>query len=349
MRNAIPNTFGLSTEEINEMPEYVRNYKCNDYYEKGEPFCEIEKYSRDICEDRQGKAPWHPGIKTHAMVGHALALFLIENLLAALEELAKMDLDYEGAGQFLKKLLRQEKKTYKNKIKTINFDGYAEKLYAWDEAIDKKIDFDPSLFFTGKSMCHTARIPSQTRYLGYLTNTDKVGGPAPFGKETFEAGVEEKEAMSDLDEMQLVWMDDKMHQADCPVAVNIDHKDSFYSTGDNWNALTFPNEAERRAYNYDLGELEGIVVIVFTSCEWGECEDGYIGPEDFNGDNKKWELRINGLPVTRLVDIGHKAFLAMGDNKHGVRFPPSDNDNYKFEIKVDDPSNHVKVSSFIVY
>jgi hypothetical protein len=62
MRNAIPNTFGLSTEEINEMPEYVRNYKCNDYYEKGEPFCEIEKYSRDICEDRQGKAPWHPGM-----------------------------------------------------------------------------------------------------------------------------------------------------------------------------------------------------------------------------------------------------------------------------------------------
>jgi hypothetical protein len=121
------------------------------------------------------------------MVGHALALFLIENLLAALDELAKMDLDYEGAEQFRKKLLRQENKTYKNKIKTINFDGYAEKLYAWDEEVEKKIDFDPSLFFTGKSMCHTARIPSQTRYLGYLTNTDKVGGPAPFGQETVSA------------------------------------------------------------------------------------------------------------------------------------------------------------------
>jgi hypothetical protein len=62
MREGIPDSFGLSTDEINAMPEYVRNYKCNDVIEKGEPFCEIEKYSRDICEDRQGKAPWHPGM-----------------------------------------------------------------------------------------------------------------------------------------------------------------------------------------------------------------------------------------------------------------------------------------------
>ena len=62
MREGIPDSFGLSTDEINAMPEYVRNYKCNDVIEKGEPFCEIEKYSRDICVDRQGKAPWHPGM-----------------------------------------------------------------------------------------------------------------------------------------------------------------------------------------------------------------------------------------------------------------------------------------------
>jgi len=62
MRKAIPDTFGLSKNEINAMPEYVRNYKCDDVIEKGEPFCLDEKYSRDVCEDRQGKAPWHPGM-----------------------------------------------------------------------------------------------------------------------------------------------------------------------------------------------------------------------------------------------------------------------------------------------
>ena len=62
MRKGIPDTFGLSTDEINAMPEYVRNFKCNGVIEKGEPFCEAEKYSNDICVNREGKAPWHPGM-----------------------------------------------------------------------------------------------------------------------------------------------------------------------------------------------------------------------------------------------------------------------------------------------
>ncbi len=62
MRKGIPDTFGLSTDEISAMPKYVRNYKCNGDIEKGEPFCETEKYSTEICPDRQGKAPWHPGM-----------------------------------------------------------------------------------------------------------------------------------------------------------------------------------------------------------------------------------------------------------------------------------------------
>ena len=62
MRKEIPDTFGLSEDEINAMPEYVRNFKCNGVIEKGEPFCKIEKYTSYICEDRRGKAPWHPGM-----------------------------------------------------------------------------------------------------------------------------------------------------------------------------------------------------------------------------------------------------------------------------------------------
>ena len=53
---------------------------------------------------------------------------------------------------------------------------------------------EPSLFFKGRSMCHTARLPSQSRYLGYLTDTDKVGKQAPYGQETYEVGIEKKVA-----------------------------------------------------------------------------------------------------------------------------------------------------------
>lgn len=145
--------------------------------------------------------------------------------------------------------------------------------------------------------------------------------------------------------MQLVWTDDKMHEHNCEVPVNIDHKDSFFSTGNGWNSLTFPNEAERSAYNYNPKELKGIVVLVFVKCDWGKCEEAYLGPKDLS-DNQ-YEMKINGIPVEKLLNIQHDALVAK--HKDGINFPPSANNDYKFEIKVNDPSKHVKISSFIVY
>ena len=160
-------------------------------------------------------------------------------------------------------------------------------------------------------------------------------------------GVEEKEASMNLDMMQLVWTDEKLHQFDCPVVVNADHKDSFLSIGDGWNELSIPNKAERKAYNYNMKELHGIVVIVFTYCRKNRCEEGDIRSRDFHGNAKKWEMKINGVPVERLVDIDNDAFIAA--SKDGINFPLSRDDDYKIEIRVLHPSHHVKISSFIVY
>lgn len=158
-------------------------------------------------------------------------------------------------------------------------------------------------------------------------------------------GVEQNEVPGDDSApMQLVWTDDDMHQ-DCPVAVNVDHKDSFLSKGNGWHTLVFPNEAERRAYDYNPEELKGNVIIVFTKCDWNECEEAYLGPKEFK---KGWKMKINGSPVTKLLDIGHDAFVAKHND--GFEFLPSVDNDYKFEIKVmGDESKYVKVSSFIVY
>ena len=147
--------------------------------------------------------------------------------------------------------------------------------------------------------------------------------------------------------MQLVWTDDKMHQKDCPVAVSIDYKDSFLSQGNGWNTLNFPNEAERKAFDYDPAQLHGVVVLVFTSCDWDNCEDSYLGPKDFDEQSKQWEMKINGIAVNSLHPIGHKAFLVKGVN--GIYFSPSSENDYKIEIKVNELSKHVKISSFIIY
>ena len=121
--------------------------------------------------------------KSHAMVGHAIAFFLLDNLLDALKEL--IDLEYESVDELLSKLLKEEDDVYKNQILKADFQSKAGNLYYLDDE-DKEYEgiIEPSVFFSSNSMCHTARLPAQSRYLGYLTNTDKVGGPTSWGKET---------------------------------------------------------------------------------------------------------------------------------------------------------------------
>jgi hypothetical protein len=59
--NAIPNTFGLSDAEIAEMPKFVRNFKCGNQVEKGDPGCGASKWNLTICASRSHKTSWYPG------------------------------------------------------------------------------------------------------------------------------------------------------------------------------------------------------------------------------------------------------------------------------------------------
>jgi hypothetical protein len=62
MHDAIPDTQGMTGAHIDQMPELVRNFKCFDQIEKGEPFCGEQKYNEHVCPNRKGKASWHPGV-----------------------------------------------------------------------------------------------------------------------------------------------------------------------------------------------------------------------------------------------------------------------------------------------
>lgn len=53
---------GLTKAEIDALPEYVRNFRCGDQFERGDPFCGVEKYSKDICSPRGKQVAWHPGL-----------------------------------------------------------------------------------------------------------------------------------------------------------------------------------------------------------------------------------------------------------------------------------------------
>ena len=61
-RDAVPDTQGMSHEQIQKLPDLVRNFKCEGKpLENGEPYCDKEKYNDYHCPVRKGKASWHPG------------------------------------------------------------------------------------------------------------------------------------------------------------------------------------------------------------------------------------------------------------------------------------------------
>ncbi|MGK3748426.1 MAG: hypothetical protein ACI8RD_000718 [Bacillariaceae sp.] len=62
MRNAIPSSEGIPLQDVDKLPEYVRNYKCGTSIEKGDPFCSKEKWTSYICPKRGKQTSWHPGL-----------------------------------------------------------------------------------------------------------------------------------------------------------------------------------------------------------------------------------------------------------------------------------------------
>ena len=62
MKKAIPESSGISSAEIEALPEYVRNFKCQGKIESGDPYCDEQKYSQQLCYPRAKRASWHPGL-----------------------------------------------------------------------------------------------------------------------------------------------------------------------------------------------------------------------------------------------------------------------------------------------
>ena len=58
---AVPDSLGKTAEEIQAMPKFVRNYRCGNLIEKGDPYCHEEKYNNTYCAKRRFKTSWHQG------------------------------------------------------------------------------------------------------------------------------------------------------------------------------------------------------------------------------------------------------------------------------------------------
>ena len=344
MEAAIPDTFGLSSEEVDALPRMIRHYKCQDAIENGDPTCREYKYSNVyICPDRSGMTAWHPGWKRMAMWGNILALFLSDMLLDSLAELSVSEL---SRSELLAVLRKQEDRDYEMFSAT-----YAPDIIEYnrvpldDDLVDSA---NVSIFFRSPSICHTARLPAQSRYLGILTESDHVGIHDYFkGIEIMEAMKIVSVGNTSVSEMPLVY--DENDRETCDEAeLKRDHMDYFFVSSTMGNrTLTVPNHAEREAYGRTPQKFQGIIMLCSVACPWKKYPKGEQRLDELQ--NGTIRIEVNNQRVTNVTEFAGCSVLRGED---GHRWKENDDGQYVLKASVLPGENSTlsffRISSFIV-
>ena len=222
-------------------------------------------------------------------MGNLLAFFVVDNLIVALHDLqeaARRDGGFNPP-KLLERYRREEDEEYErlysslNVTEAIDFEGGLSVLTTLPEEI---IGHAKDYMTPESVMCRTALLPSQSRYLGHVTERAQEQRPYTFDNYRFDLeGVSRVEADHEarlssgiaveddaFREMALVWGDEGHHVDQCPELISIDAKDYFYSNEHmGWTTLSVPNAIERSVYLPDTNKkLKGIVMVCNVLCNW---------------------------------------------------------------------------------
>jgi hypothetical protein len=271
-----------------------------------------------------------------------MALFLTSVLMEVLQDLSSEAIvDPE---KMLAELKIEEDLLYAN-FKKADLPEAAKKINAGNPADP---DVDTELLFRGPNICKTARTPAQTRYLGILMDTpDKLGGPVPLGKETYETGISQVDANTQPAKGEFRLAYSPNDRTSCHVTLKPDYKDFFYAHGkDGWVSMTIPNNAEKEAYGYDPAVFKGMIVIFEASCDWNKCHPNDLrSATDFEAGH--FELEVNGKRVTALSDIGHGGTVLKGED--GLYWKQNEEGAYELRARVTQSNSFFRLSSIVLY
>ncbi|KAI2500366.1 hypothetical protein MHU86_14109 [Fragilaria crotonensis] len=208
MRSAIPDMLGMNQQEIDQVPEYVRYFKCKGQIETGQPGCDEHKYSDGMCVDRLHKASWHPGWRWQSLTGQMMAFFLVEHLEAAIEEL-------ENAGEY-------DPSVMLTTLKELEDEDHARFIS------EDKIPKEPII-----------------RYKGILTETDEAGGMNYYKGEEYAVASNDK---SSDGKMRLVFEQGERGPFCPVLTKIDDKDEFYTNEFDDWTSITIPNDAEIAEY-----------------------------------------------------------------------------------------------------
>jgi hypothetical protein len=371
----VPDSAGLTEEELHQLPPLVRNFKCEDSIEKGAPYCSSEKYNMFACPRRKGRVSWHPGWyvlldwnvavgnvvcstilnpygrcwwwlhrKRQALHGYSIALFLANLLIDVLSELVTISSSEAFHPESrLAMLLLEEEQLYSSFLqKSLPPSANPNNIGG--------VNFE--LLFKGKSFCHTALLPSRARYLGHVGTPQRntVTGRV----EQYDIGIPQLVANTIAptllggggrggSAMPLAYAPDE--RDDCELPTKIDFKDFFYTHYNHgWTKIFLPsNDAEAQAYNHDPTAVQGLILVRLSQCPQNKCQPGdlkSILPAD------GVEVQVNGKLVISVIGL-LGMLLLQGDD--GQYWTPNSQGRFEISMRVTVVDHFLRISSLVVY
>lgn len=223
-------------------------------------------------------------------MGNLLALFVIDNFVAALKTLKEEEsktTTTTTTAELLERRRTDERNEYSQFRSNLRVDSILGRLVDMGFAdatkgLPKKVlRLSNRLLGAKARVCRTALLPAQSRYLGHdMPNDAETAASAvhyTFRNYT-RPGIESGQAMSlqqttnGSNAMVLVKGDEgrrwEVDTEKCGHLISIDYKD-FYFTNQNmgWSTLTVPNRVEKEMYlRSNTDKLKGVVMMCLSLC-----------------------------------------------------------------------------------
>ncbi|KAL7571143.1 hypothetical protein ACA910_014747 [Epithemia clementina (nom. ined.)] len=349
----VPDTAGQTQDEIDQMPPYLRYFRCGKEIERGEPRCGDEKYTllpnNDPCNQRKGKVSWHPGWKEHALHGNLLTLFWIEIAEDALDEIARRGSDPRVLYNTLQLQEEQEFEPLQPQSGSTN-TTVRPVLKFVEKDLDVIADIPNEVIYWNPNYCHTARLPAQIRYQGILTESEEKGDD---DGETFDHGSEYKQVLYQAnDQMPLAW-DANLYQEFCQnYKIVNDHQDFFVVNWMGWSQLVLPNPTEQAAYAQVQQHpvLLGYIQMCLAGCGWG-CPKGVLSQKDLLNattmqQSQVLSMTVNNVPVESFTPVKDCQFL-----KHagGHQWTPNADGRFEIRGKTLESPHYLRISAFVIW
>ena len=334
-----PDCSVLSAADTQDLPPFVRNYRCGSAIEKGEPLCGAEKWTDTgtvACEKRKFRTSWHPGWKWHAYRGHIFTSFMLEVLEDALALLESPEAQGDLAvfQQQLAEAERQDLESLQNSQEFLH-DGVKDEYVHDDVSLETLIN--------APSYCHTARLPAEIRYQGILTGRTDLAD-----RNNYDGGMDLGNALvaptSPDGIMPLVY--DSSQRQTCDIPLQIDFKDFFFVSGRylQYASLTVPTDAEIAVYG-GPHQLQGLIMVCSAACGWN-CPsetipvlEGIVNHEVF--------MKVNGEPVFNATKIDDCVLLQRSNQSH--TWEANDQGRFEVSAKVEPDNKYLRLSSIVVW